>query len=203
MGKFRMYSKRKVAIIATVGLIVLATISMAVSTAMGFPEKERPRDEIMRELLAQDLRKTDRRDQLIAEFEKRTKEMPVEQMRAEYAKLNQQLEAEGLGTITFDRGPLTRGAEIEIAGRKIRLPNDAEVGGIIQEGIPIDPSISLDSMLPYIVIFRGQSAIHIHLNTGHVLYGWFAPGEQGAFDFLKTYFPEQVSAIDALQEKQQ
>jgi|GEM_PF-5585527 len=203
MGRFRMNSKRRIAVIATVGLIVIATISIAVSTALGFPEKERSRDEVVRELLDQDIRKADRRDQLIAEFEKRTKEMPVEQMREEYAKLNRQLEAEGLGTIMFDRGPLTRGTEIVIAGRKMRLPDNAEIRAILSNGLtPSLPRDMTESPTTVAVITRGNSSITLDMTTGRVVEIHFAPGEKNAFDFVKAHFPEHASTIDALAEAQ-
>ncbi len=83
-------------------------------------------------------------------------------------------------------GPETRGTEVLIAGKKIKLPEDAELGGL-----------TLSDSLMFRII-RGNSIIRIGCKTGEVSFGIIAQGEEGAFDFLKQYFPDQAEAIDSL-----
>jgi hypothetical protein len=94
-------------------------------------------------------------------------------------------------------GPSTRGAAIQIASKTVQLPDDAEVGGLIQFVLNTS-SQTLFENLPALTIIRGDSELLIGQNTGVVINGRIEPGEEGAFDFLKEYFPDQSTTIDSI-----
>ena len=154
-----------------------------------------------------DPREAERRA-LDAEY--RRKLMQVTSMEERYA-LDQwhsdELEKRGLGRIEFWGGPPTRGAEVIIAGATVKLPDDAELDGLVMCATPVMsvdgdcPGCEYLDDLPWFRIVRGDSVISIGLNTGVVVGGRVAPGEECAFDFLKHVFPDQAEAIEALPVK--
>ena len=87
-------------------------------------------------------------------------------------------------------GPETRGIEWLIGGKKIKLPEDAELGGVLTT----DDGFML-------VILRGNSTMSIELTTGKVYFCSIACGEEAAFDFIKQAFPDQAEIIDSFAVK--
>jgi hypothetical protein len=87
-------------------------------------------------------------------------------------------------------GPETRGIEWLIGGKKIKLPEDAELGGVLTT----DNGFML-------VIIRGNSTMSIDQNTGKVYFCNIARGEEAAFDFIKQAFPDQAQIIDSFAAK--
>jgi hypothetical protein len=80
------------------------------------------------------------------------------------------------------RGPATRGAVINIAGRTVQLPPDAYIEenmAFVQcvEGLPCPEA-------PYYRLRRGESTVGVSLRSGARFAEKIAPGEEGAFDFL-------------------
>lgn len=87
-------------------------------------------------------------------------------------------------------GPQTSGAEITIAGKTIKLPEDAQLGGLVVDVLAVQGATDpMADHLPLIIIQRGSSTVYVGLNDGVFVYGSLAPGEEGAFDFLKESFP--------------
>ena len=143
---------------------------------------------------------------LFAEYEEKLAQVITEEeMWALELEFSNELESRGLGSMGFWGGPLTGGTEVTIAGKKIRLPDDAQLDGVV---VSVLPAISLDDGgcaicdrlddLPWLNIVRGDSKITVGLNTGVVVGGRIAPGEEEAFDFLKEALPEMADAIDSL-----
>lgn len=96
-------------------------------------------------------------------------------------------------------GPATRGIETCIAGKTVKLPDDAWIRGIMVTWLVITPdSAKAYNNRPVMIINSGNSTIGIGINTGVVTGGRVAPGEEGSFDFLKRVFPDQQEAIDSL-----
>lgn len=89
------------------------------------------------------------------------------------------------GYTLYLAGPETRGIEWLIAGKKIKLPEDAELGGLMI----VDHS-------PVLCIVRGNSIVYIGYTTGKVTFCSIAQGEEGVFDFLKQAFPDQAEIVD-------
>jgi len=123
-----------------------------------------------------------------------------EERAAAYEELTEErIKAGEIIPVTY-AGPTTRGSAIQIAGKKVQLPDDAELGGISVCSYGA-PSLSGQKGVDYgarWVIIRGKSQISIGINSGIVMSGYIAPGEGGAFDFLKEYFPDQTDAIDSI-----
>ena len=80
-------------------------------------------------------------------------------------------------------GPQTKGFTVVVAGKKIKLPDDAYIGAIVSEVvcIPGQPC----SKAPLLGIQRNNSYIIVSIPTGRIDKEVIAPGEEGAFDFLK------------------
>jgi len=94
-------------------------------------------------------------------------------------------------------GPQTSGAEITIAGKTIKLPEDAQLGGLVVDVLALQGVTNpMVDHLPLIIIQRGSSEVYVGLNDGIFVYGVLASGEEGAFDFLKEAFPNQDASID-------
>lgn len=87
-------------------------------------------------------------------------------------------------------GPETRGIEWLIGGKKIRLPEDAELGGHLTTANGV-----------MLVIIRGNSTMSIEQTTGKVYFCSIARGEEAAFDFIKQAFPDQAEIIDSFPVK--
>ena len=92
------------------------------------------------------------------------------------------LEARGLVTRTVVSGPSTKGAAITVAGKRIKLPDDMYIeakwlGGICPVGWECPA-------YPTYVLVRGNSSTEID-SQGKVWWEEVAPGEEGAFDFLR------------------
>jgi len=97
-------------------------------------------------------------------------------------------------------GPNTRGISTQIGGKTVQLPDDAELGGLLIEMyVPMgsEGKAFLENR-PALRIIRGDSEILIGSRTGVIISGRIEPGEEGAFDFLKQYFPDQSIAIDSI-----
>jgi len=142
---------------------------------------------------------------VFAEYRRKLAEATTEEEAyALQQELSDELQMRGLGGISFWGGPPTRGTEVLIAGKNVRLPDDTELDGVTTG---VTPAIGLDGScpicdrlddLPWLNIVRGDSKITVGLNTGVVVGGRVAVGEEAAFDFLKDEFPEQAEAIDRL-----
>ena len=87
-------------------------------------------------------------------------------------------------------GPETRGIEWLIGGKKIKLPEDAELGGQ-----------TMYNHSPLLIIIRGNSTMYIGQTTGKVYFCSIARGEEAAFDFIKQAFPDQAEIIDSFPVK--
>ena len=87
-------------------------------------------------------------------------------------------------------GPETRGIEWLIGGKKVKLPEDAELGGQ-----------TMYNHSPLLHIIRGNSTMYIGQTTGKVYFCSIARGEEAAFDFIKQSFPDQAEIIDSFPVK--
>lgn len=143
---------------------------------------------------------------LIKEFRENADGKSAEEVAALKQELNRQIEAEGLGKIVDLDSPEAWGAEIEIAGKMIKLPDDARVKTVLGEILVGYSSegkcygCEAAAQVPITCIERGDSLVSIG-RTGVVLSGNIAPGEIGAFDFLKEVLTDQKTAIDSLPVK--
>jgi hypothetical protein len=86
--------------------------------------------------------------------------------------------AKSLG-IKHLKGEITKGAEIEVGNRKLKLPNDAYLDGLVVS----DHSYDHDD-LPAYIIKRGSSKIKISVETGKIIDKEIAAGESTIFEFL-------------------
>lgn len=76
-----------------------------------------------------------------------------------------------------------RGMTVTIAGKKIKLPDDTICcGTVITEP---DERIQPPRPTFFLRITRGNSTITIAPSNGYIAAEKIAPGEEGAFDFLK------------------
>ena len=82
-------------------------------------------------------------------------------------------------------GPKTAGQTISIAGVFIKLPIDAYLNGIVVSGVCTIGDDSPCIFGPFQIIKRGNSTISVSTSTGEIVHEEVAPGEDGAFDFLK------------------
>lgn len=80
-------------------------------------------------------------------------------------------------------GPSTKGMTITIAGKKIKLPDDAYIAHDVSS-VTRSPG-KTGPETPYFVIARGNSKILIPQRSGKIYSETIAPGEEGAFNFLK------------------
>lgn len=90
-------------------------------------------------------------------------------------------------TVTAVAGPETRGSTIRLAGKVVTLPSDAYVSRYIIEGLC--PPGQKCPELPIYEIRRGNSTIMVSAKSGAIIEEKIAPGEEGAFDFLKRALP--------------
>lgn len=109
----------------------------------------------------------------------RTKEEAV-------AQINQLRKEEGMkpGILQKTEGPTTAGATIAIARKAIKLPGDAYIDSKII-GISCGPGPCPKP--PVYTIARGKSRITFSGADGFVVSEQIAPGEEYAFDFLRSY----------------
>jgi hypothetical protein len=80
-------------------------------------------------------------------------------------------------------GPATRGAVIHVAGREVQLPPDAFIERSVAAvlcggGLPCPET-------PFYILRRGNSTVSVSLRSGARFDEQIAPGEEGAFDFLR------------------
>ncbi len=80
-------------------------------------------------------------------------------------------------------GPTTKGMTITIAGKKIKLPDDTYIEHNVYD-ITASPGKNAPET-PYFVIARGNSRILVPKRSGKIYSETIAPGEEGAFNFLK------------------
>ena len=90
-------------------------------------------------------------------------------------------------------GPATRGAIITVAGKKIKLPDDAYIDSLITivEPLPGVPTYAT----PIYVISRGKSKVSISAPTGQLVFERISSEEKGIFDFLDKELPPQVIGV--------
>lgn len=102
------------------------------------------------------------------------------------AQIEQLRKEEGLrpGVIVKSDGPTTAGANITIARKGIKLPDDAYIDSRII-GISCGPGPCPKP--PVLTIARGKSKITFSEVDGFVVSEQIAPGEEHAFDFLRSY----------------
>lgn len=94
------------------------------------------------------------------------------------------MEAAGIiGQSFAASGPDTRGAIITVAGKKVKLPDDAYIKHFIVEILCAPGQKCLQA--PVYVVGRGNSEIAFSARTGEIGQEKVAAGEQGTFDFLK------------------
>lgn len=77
----------------------------------------------------------------------------------------------------------TRGATIVLGGRNVQLPPDSYVDGVVTHVTcgPVRPCPET----PFYNIVRGRSRINVEVRSGRIISEHTAPGEDGAFAFLK------------------
>jgi hypothetical protein len=91
------------------------------------------------------------------------------------------LKVEG-GTLLFWAGPPTRGMTIEVEGRPLKLPEDAELGGmIIRVEYLVGGKIPTRCLPPAYEIHRGDGVAFVSKDTGHFS---IAKGTRKQFQFL-------------------
>jgi hypothetical protein len=84
-------------------------------------------------------------------------------------------------------GPETKGIRLDIAGIDVQLPSDVYVAHYIvhvQCGVG-----NFCPEAPIYVLQRGKSQISVSKPTGTMFEERIAPGEEGAFDFLREVLP--------------
>jgi hypothetical protein len=86
------------------------------------------------------------------------------------------------GTTIYSSGPETRGTVIGVAGRLVQLPPDAYIANSVAFIQCYEPGCP---EAPYYVLRRGESSVGVSRRTGYVFGAEIAPGEEGAFDFLR------------------
>ena len=84
-------------------------------------------------------------------------------------------------------GEATKGARIRIADKPVQLPSDAYVGAYIPQVECVRGRICPDP--PLYEIRRGSSSITVEARSGAILDERTAPGQEGAFEFLKPALP--------------
>ena len=87
------------------------------------------------------------------------------------------------GKIIAASGPETKGITLTIAGKKIKLPDDAFVEHNIVDAV--GPAGGPRIETPVLVLKRGNSTLSISVTSGKIHEEKLAPGEEKAFDFLK------------------
>lgn len=83
-----------------------------------------------------------------------------------------------------------KGKPIRVAGIDVQLPPDAYVEYIIVDALPCPPSIEGVNCpeVPFYKLRRGNSTIGVSIKSGTMFQEQVAPGEEGAFDFLREAF---------------
>lgn len=112
----------------------------------------------------------------------------AQELLAQQEEIDRKSRATG-GTVTR-AGPETKGATITVAGKNIKLPDDAYWDGIAMEVSCLNEVPCAQT--PIIGIVRGKSEIGVSINTGQIAGEKVAPGEEGAFAFLDKELPPQV-----------
>lgn len=105
----------------------------------------------------------------------------------EQGHLRQKVEQGGKWIPIKVSGPETKGSTIYIGETAIKLPPDAYVEHFIAHGECIINSPC--PRFPLYVIRRGNSTSAISLGSGRIIAENIAPGEAGAFNFLKDKLP--------------
>ena len=87
-------------------------------------------------------------------------------------------------------GPEGKGKQVRVAGIDVQLPPDAYVEYTIVDGFPCPPATQGVSCaeIPFYWLRRGNSRIGVEMKSGTMFREQIAPGEEGAFDFLKDTF---------------
>lgn len=80
-------------------------------------------------------------------------------------------------------GPKTKGMTITIGNKKVKLPGDAYIKHYVVDVIPSRGKPRPET--PAFVIARGNSTIWVGAHSGRMEHENIAPGEEGAFNFLK------------------
>ncbi len=109
--------------------------------------------------------------------------MTVEEELKWRERIYAEAEARGDRSIRLD-GPHTAGSQIQIAGKAIQLPADAFVAAHI--AFVSWPPGQPPPQTPIVAIQRKNSFIWVSEPSGVVVDEVVAPGEEGAFDFLKA-----------------
>lgn len=86
------------------------------------------------------------------------------------------------GKIRKLSGPETAGTEIEVGGRKVKLPTDAFVAEYV---IGIDCAVAPCPEVPAYILKRGNSQVWVSVETAKTYRAQIAVGEESVFDFLK------------------
>ena len=94
----------------------------------------------------------------------------------------QRLLREGGGKV-YDIREETRGKPVTLGGKTVQLPPDAYVDGMVTHVLCGGSPEACET--PFYNIRRGRSLINVTVRTGRILSEHIAPGEEGAFDFLK------------------
>jgi len=201
-----LYRRRRVPFLICSGLMLAAVIAGITTAAIAFGTEPTPKVNLSPsctpETNSERIREYER---IMADFQEKTTGMTDEQKRAAIDELDRVLEEKGFIKKFSLKGMETRGSQILIAGQVVKLPADAELNGMISSINPVitDGQISSEAKsivpsLPVLWITRGNSYVWIGLDSGVIVSGMISAGEEGAFDFLKEYFPAQARAIDAL-----
>lgn len=89
-----------------------------------------------------------------------------------------------VGSTVINLARESRGKPITIAGRTVQLPPDAYLYGIVA-GVMCVEGAGQCPEAPAYVIKRGNSVINVVPRNGKIQGEYVAPGEEGAFDFLR------------------
>lgn len=87
------------------------------------------------------------------------------------------------GGRTYNLAAETRGKAIDVGGRKVQLPPDAYVEGLVTNVLCVPERACPET--PFYNIRQGKSLINVAARSGRVISEHVAPGEELAFEFLK------------------
>jgi len=79
---------------------------------------------------------------------------------------------------------------LTIAGKIIELPADVEVDRRIGEILCVQGTPCPIDELPFIILRRGESRADVSEKTGRIVFEKIAPGDEGAFAFIREAFPQ-------------
>ena len=116
---------------------------------------------------------------------------PAKSKEEAIAQIDQRRKELGLkpGIVQSTSGPSTRGAQISVAGKIIKLPDNAYIEvRITSTTCGKEPCLKA----PIYSIIRGKSRIVFSAVDGEVDREEITPGEEGAFDFMKTYLKRKT-----------